>query len=141
MDRARHVGDGVAFVVAETLEQAEAAARLVAVDYEVLPTHVALQADTSPAPIWPEAPDNVAFDWHFGDGDMCKRLFAAAAHIVRLHLSNPRVLPNPIEPRAAIGVYDRCTGELTLVSNTQGVHFVRNALAQACGCLRRNCVS
>jgi len=131
VDRARHVGDGVAFVVAETLEQAEAAAGFVAVDYEVLPTHVALQADTSPMPIWPEAPDNVAFDWHFGDGDLCQRLFAGAAHIVRLHLSNPRVLPNPIEPRAAIGVYDRRTGELTLVSNTQGVHFVRGVLAQA----------
>ena len=102
--RVRHVGDGVAFVVAETVEQAEEAAKLVAVDYEVLPTHVALHAEKSLAPIWPAAPDNVAFDWQFGDTELCRRLFAGAAHTVRLHLSIPRVLPNPIEPRAAIGV-------------------------------------
>jgi aerobic carbon-monoxide dehydrogenase large subunit len=131
MDRVRHVGDGVAFVVAETPEQAEAASHLVTVDYEELPTHVALHADTSPTPIWPEAPDNVAFDWQFGDVALCRRLFAGAAHTVRLHLSIPRLLPNPIEPRAAIGVYDVRTGKLTLVSNTQGVHFVRGVLIEA----------
>jgi len=131
VDRVRHVGDGVAFVVAETLEQAQAAARLLAVDYEPLPAHVALHADASPAPIWPEAPDNVAFDWQFGDAPLCRRLFVGAAHVVRLHLAIPRVVPNPIEPRAAIGVYDARAGKLTLVSNTQGVHFVRGGLTQA----------
>ena len=131
VNRVRHVGDGVAFVVAETLEQAQAAAELVAVDYEVLPTQVALRADVSQTPIWPEAPDNVAFDWQFGDAALCRRLFAGAAHVVRLHLSIPRVLPNPIEPRAAIALYDTRAGKLTLVSNTQGVHFVRGVLTQA----------
>ena len=131
IDRVRHVGDGMAFVVAETLEQAEAAAQLVSVDYEVLPTHVALRAEASETPIWPEAPDNVAFDWQFGDAARCRRLFAGAAHIVRLHLSIPRVLPNPIEARAAIGMYDTRAGKLTLVANTQGVHFVRSGLTQA----------
>jgi carbon-monoxide dehydrogenase large subunit len=131
VDRVRHVGDGVAFVVAETEEQAEEAAKLVAVDYEVLPAHVALHAEKSLAPIWPAAPDNVAFDWQFGDAAICRRLFAGAAHTVRLHLSIPRVLPNPIEPRAAIGVFDARAGRLTLVSNTQGVHFVRDVLTQA----------
>ena len=131
VDRVRHVGDGVAFVVAETLEQAEEAAKLVAVDYEVLPTHVALRAEKSLTPIWPEAPDNVAFDWQFGDASLCRQLFAGAAHTVRLHLSIPRVLPNPIEPRAAVGVYDARADRLTLVSNTQGVHFVRDVLTQA----------
>jgi aerobic carbon-monoxide dehydrogenase large subunit len=130
VDRVRHVGDGVAFVVAETFEQAEAAAQLVSVDYEVLPTHVALHADVSPTPIWPEAPDNVAFDWRFGDAAKCRRLFASAAHTIRLQLSIPRVQPNPIEPRAAIGVCDPSSGQLTLVSNTQGVHFVRGVLTQ-----------
>jgi carbon-monoxide dehydrogenase large subunit len=130
-DRVRHVGDGVAFVVAETLEQAEAAAQLVTVDYEVLPTHIALDASEALTPIWPEAPDNVAFNWQFGDAALCRRLFAEAAHTVRLHLSIPRVLPNPVEPRGAIGVYDARASKLTLVSNTQGVHFVRSGLAQA----------
>lgn len=129
--RVRHVGDGVAFVVAATLEQAQAAAQLIAVDYDVLPAQVALSADASQTPIWPEAPDNVGFDWQFGDAALCRRLFAGAAHIVRLHLSIPRVLPNPIEPRAAIGVYDAGADTRTLVSNTQGVHFVRSGLARA----------
>jgi aerobic carbon-monoxide dehydrogenase large subunit len=129
--RVRHVGDGVAFVVAETLEQAEAASRLIAVEYEPLPVHLGLRADASPVPIWPQAPDNVAFDWQFGDPALCRRLFAGAAHTVRLHLSIPRVLPSPIETRAAIGVADPRDGRLTLISNTQGVHFVRGVLSQA----------
>jgi carbon-monoxide dehydrogenase large subunit len=130
-DRVRHVGDGVAFVVAETLEQAEDAAKLISVDYEVLPAQVALQSEVSSTPIWPDSPDNVAFDWDFGDTALCRRLFAEAAHTIHLHLSIPRVLPNPIEPRAAIGMYDGPTESLTLVSNTQGAHFVRGVLTQA----------
>jgi aerobic carbon-monoxide dehydrogenase large subunit len=129
--RVRHVGDGVAFIVAETLEQAEAASRLIAVDYEALPVHLVLRASVTSVPIWPEASDNVAFDWQFGDAELCRQLFAGAAHTVRLHLSIPRVLPNPIEPRAAIGITDARDGKLTLISNTQGVHFVRGVLSQA----------
>ncbi len=129
--RVRHVGDGVAFVIAETLELAEAASRLIAIDYERLPDHLALHAAETPVPIWPEAPNNVAFDWQFGNTELCRQLFAGAAHIVRLHLSIPRVLPNPIEPRAAVGFTEARDGRLTLMSNTQGVHFVRGVLSKA----------
>jgi carbon-monoxide dehydrogenase large subunit len=131
VDRVRHVGDGLAFVVAETMEQANQAADLVKVDYELLPAYVEPRAGTAEAPIWADVPDNVAFDWKFGDAVLCRKLFDQAAHTVRIRLSIPRVIPNPIEPRAAIGLYDPHADRLTLVSNPQGVHFVRGVLTRA----------
>lgn len=131
VDRVRHVGDGVAFVVAETPEQAMEAARLVRVDYEGLPEFVHPIIGASEMPIWEDAPDNLAFDWRFGDAAQCNKLFGEAAHVVGIKLEIPRVVPNPIEPRGAIGLYDPDAGSYTLVSNPQGVHFVRNVLAQA----------
>ena len=133
VDRVRHVGDGVAFVVAETTEQANEAAGLVKVDYELLPAYVEPRAAAAEAPIWADAPDNVAFDWQFGNPALCRKLFDQAAHTVRIRLSIPRVIPNPIEPRAAIGLYDPHADRLTLVSNPQGVHFVRGVLTRALG--------
>jgi carbon-monoxide dehydrogenase large subunit len=133
LDRVRHVGDGVAFVVAETAQLAHEAADLVRVDYERLPEHLEPLAGSSGVPIWAGAPDNVAFDWQFGNPELCRQLFRQAAHTVRISLSIPRVIPNPIEPRAAIGLYDPHTDKLTLVSNPQGVHFVRGVLTRALG--------
>ena len=133
VDRVRHVGDGVAFVVAETREQATEAARLVKVDYEILPAHLEPRAGAVEAPIWADAPDNVAFDWTFGNPARCRKLFDSAANVVRIRLSIPRVVPNPIEPRAAIGIFDPRSDRLTLLSNPQGVHFVRSVLARALG--------
>ena len=132
-DRVRHVGDGVAFVVAETAEQASEAARLVKVDYERLPECFDPTAAAPEMAIWADAPDNLAFDWRFGNSARCKKLFEEAAHIVGITLQLPRVIPNPIETRGAIGLYDAKADRFTLVSNPQGVHFVRNVLAQALG--------
>lgn len=131
VDRVRHVGDGVAFVVAETQDQAMDAARLVRVDYESLPEFVHPIVGASDVPIWADAPDNLAFDWRFGDSARCKKLFGEAAHVVGITVEIPRVVPNPIEPRGAIGLYDSEADSYTLVSNPQGVHFVRNVLAEA----------
>jgi len=133
VDRVRHVADGVAFIVAETAQLAHATAELVKVDYERLPEHLEPLARPSGVPIWVGAPDNVAFDWQFGGRQLCLELFGQATHIVRISLSIPRVIPNPIEPRAAIGLYDPHTDKLTLVSDPQGVHFVRGVLTRALG--------
>ncbi|VBA38196.1 Carbon monoxide dehydrogenase large chain [Mycobacterium attenuatum] len=131
VDRVRHVGDGVAFVVAETPRQAAAAAALVDVNYEPLAYRCDTDSPDMEVPIWAEAPDDVCFDWRFGDPQACRELFAAADHVVRMTLASPRIVPYPIEPRAAVGLYDEQTDTMTLLANTQGVHFVRNVLARA----------
>ncbi len=115
-DRVRHVGDPVALVIAETRERAADAAELVAVDYEPLPA-VAATADARrpDAPrVWEEAPDNVAFFWEVGQGDAVARAFERAAHMTRLDFVVSRVTAAPLEPRAAVGEYDRRTGRYTL---------------------------
>jgi aerobic carbon-monoxide dehydrogenase large subunit len=118
-----HVGDGVAFIVAETLEQGVDAAERIDVTYDVLPAVMA--PGVSAVPVWDAAPDNVCFDRQFDDAGACRRLFDCAAHVARISLRSPRVAALPIEPRAALGIHDALTDSYTLVTNTQGVHFVR----------------
>jgi len=130
-DRARHVGDPVALVVAETVEQAVDAAELVAVEYEPLPA-VAATADAvragAPA-VWAEAPDNVAFVWEAGNKDAVARGFAGAAHVTRLDFVVSRVAAAPLEPRGAVGEWDRRTGRYTLHTGIQAPHGLRTLLA------------
>ena len=130
-DRVRHVGDPVAFVVAETPEQAVDAAELVAVDYEPLPA-VAATADAArpgaPA-VWAEAPDNVAFVWEAGNKDAVARAFAGAAHVTHLDFVVSRVAAAPLEPRGAVGEWDRRAGRYTLHTGIQAPHGLRQLLA------------
>jgi aerobic carbon-monoxide dehydrogenase large subunit len=128
--KVRHVGAGVAFIVAETLEQAVDAAELTDVTYDVLPAVTA--PGVSAVPVWDAAPDNVCFDWQFDDAGACRRLFDCA-HVARISLRSPRVAGMPIEPRAALGIHDALTDSYTLVTNTQGVQFVRRVLRDAFG--------
>src|SRR5213593_2252129 len=130
-ERVRHVGDPVALVVAETREQAADAAALVAVDYEPLPAVAeAVEARRPGAPaVWEEAPDNVAFVWEVGSRDAVARAFAGAAHVTRLDFVVSRVAAAPLEPRAAVGEYDRRTGRYTLHAGTQHPHGTRTLLA------------
>jgi carbon-monoxide dehydrogenase large subunit len=130
--RARHVGDPVALVVAETAAQAADAAELVAVDYEPLPAAVgaaAATADGAPL-VWDEAPGNVAFVWEAGSRDAVARGFAAAAHVTRLDFVVTRVAALPMEPRAAVGEFDRRSGRYTLHTGIQGPHGLRTMLAE-----------
>jgi carbon-monoxide dehydrogenase large subunit len=130
-DRVRHVGDPVAFVVAETIEQAVDAAELVAVDYEPLPA-VALTAEAirpgAPA-VWDEVPDNVAFVWEAGNKDAVARGIESAAHVTRLDFVVNRVAAAPLEPRGAVGDFDRRTSRYTLHTGIQAPHGLRNLLA------------
>jgi len=130
-DRARHVGDPVALVVAATAEQAVDAAELVAVDYEPLPA-VAATADAArpgAPPVWAEAPDNVAFVWEAGNKDAVARAFASAAHVTHLDFVVSRVAAAPLEPRGAVGEWDRRTGRYTLHTGIQAPHGLRTLLA------------
>jgi carbon-monoxide dehydrogenase large subunit len=127
--KVRHVGDPVAFVVAETVAQARGAADAIIVDYEPLPAAADPLAAIEPgAPlIHDDAPGNISFRWEKGDRAGTDAIFDSAAHIVRSRLINSRVIIAPIETRAAIGDWD---GErFTLYTSSQGPHSLRRQLA------------
>ena len=127
VDRVRHVGDPVAVVIAETFPQARDAAEKIAVDYTVEAAVVDLLEALKPgAPqLWPEAPGNICYDWHLGDAAAVETAIGKAAKIVKLDLVNNRLVANAMEPRAAIGEYDRATGEHTLYTTSQNPHVIR----------------
>ncbi|MCS6891550.1 MAG: xanthine dehydrogenase family protein molybdopterin-binding subunit [Rhodovarius sp.] len=131
-DRVRHVGDPVAFIVAETLEQARDAAEAVVVDYEPLPaaTDLATAWQAGASQIWPHAPNNICFDWETGDAAATDAAFAEAAHITRLTVVNNRVVVASMEGRACAAQYDAGSGKLTLYCGTQGSWLVRDLLAE-----------
>ena len=126
-DKVRYVGDAVAFVVAESVEQAEAAAELVEVDYEVLPHVVGVVEALQPgAPqLYDEVPNNLCCDWDLGDKPAVDAAFEAATHVTSIELVNQRLVGNPMEPRAAIGEYDAANGQYTLWTTSQFPHVVR----------------
>jgi aerobic carbon-monoxide dehydrogenase large subunit len=124
--KVRYVGDHVAMVVADTLEQAKNAAEAVDVDYDTLPAVVKLQeASKGPAIHDEVAPDNHCYKWAIGDKAAVDSVFAKAAHITKLDLVNNRLVPNAMEPRAAIGSYSRATDEYTLYVSNQNPHVER----------------
>lgn len=128
IDAVRHVGDGVALIVAEKAELARDAAELVEIDYAALPAVVGTAAAVEAgAPlVWPDVPGNVAFHWALGDMAATDRAFAAAAHQVALDVVNNRLVVNPIETRGAVGVF--ADGRYTLHVSGQGVHMMRDML-------------
>ena len=134
-DRARHAGEAVAMVVADTLEQALDAAEAVVVDYEELPwvsRTLAAAAPGAPA-VWDEVPENVFIDTWFGDPQATAKAFAAADHVVRMTIDVPRVTAVTMEPRAALGSYDAATGRYTLYAGSGGAVRQKNEIASVLG--------
>jgi carbon-monoxide dehydrogenase large subunit len=129
LDKVRYVGDHVAMVVAETLQDAKNAAELVEVEYEVLPAVVSIQDVSNPKRHNPtlheQAPDNKCYHWAIGDEAQVDVAFKGAAHITKIDLSNNRLVPNAMEPRAAIGSYSRANDEYTLYVSNQNPHVER----------------
>jgi aerobic carbon-monoxide dehydrogenase large subunit len=130
-DRVRFVGDGVAFVVAETREAARAGAEAIYVDYAELPVVASIAAAiAADAPaIWPQAGSNTLFDWQVGDAAAVEAGLAAAAHITRLKILQNRIAPTSMEVRAALGEFDEADG-FTLTTGSQGVASMRRELAK-----------
>ena len=129
--RVRHVGDPVAFIVADTLDQARAAAEAVFVDYEPLPSvsdSLAALERGAPA-VWDECPDNISFVFEAGDASAVESAFAGADHVTSLDLVINRISAAPMEPRAAVGDYDPGTNRLTLYCGVQNPHSMRRVLA------------
>jgi carbon-monoxide dehydrogenase large subunit len=134
-DKARHVGEAMAMVVAETLPQAQDAAEAVDVAYDPLPwvaeADAALAAD---APvIWDEVPGNVLVDTRFGDAEATGRAFAAAAHVVEMAFHIGRVTGVPMEARAALGEYDAASGRYTVTAGSGGAVRQKIELAAVLG--------
>ena len=133
--KACHVGDPVAVVIAETLAQAKDAAEKVTVDYEVLPAVAdPAKAQNSGAPqIHDMASGNTIYQWHLGDAKAIEAAFQSAKHVTKLDIVNNRLVPNAIEPRAAIAEYDTGTGNFTLWNTTQNPHVARLVIAAFVG--------
>jgi carbon-monoxide dehydrogenase large subunit len=130
-DRVRRVGDYVAFVIADTKDQARDAAELIEVAYEALP-HIASTADaTKPgaALVWDDCPDNICFVHLGGDKQATDAAFAAADHVVRETFFINRVSANTIEPRGSIGQYDATEDHYTIYTTLQQAHPYRGTLA------------
>jgi carbon-monoxide dehydrogenase large subunit len=131
-ERVRHVGDPVAFVVADTAEQAREAAEQITVEYEplsaVVDARAALAADAPQ--IWNEAPGNLAYHVERGDAAAVAQAMQQAAHIVEVEVLNNRVVVAPIEPRAGIARYDAASDTMRLELTGQGLHGIRRQLAE-----------
>lgn len=134
-DKVRFVGDPVACVIALTAAQAQDAAEAVTLDIEALDpvTEMADAVKPGAPQIYAEAPDNVAFDYHFGDSEKVAAAFSAAAHVVKLHILDTRIVVNALEPRAAVAQFDANAGRFTLWAPTQGVIASRANAAEMMG--------
>ncbi len=133
--KVRYVGDHVAVVIADTYAEAKDAAEKIEVDYEVLPA----VAETGKArtaggeAVHEVAPDNTVFEFHLGNKDETEAAFARAAHVTKLDIVNNRLIPNAMEPRAAVGDWDSGTDSFTLYTTSQNPHVARLVLSAFIG--------
>ncbi len=133
--KVRYAGDCVAVVIAETYAQAKDAAEAVVVDYDVLNAVVDAKLALNPgAPlVHDDIAHNMVFDWELGNLKETVDAFANAAKVVSLDIVNNRLIPNPMEPRAALGDYDSGTGIHTLYTTSQNPHVARLVLSAFIG--------
>ena len=138
--KARYVGDHVAVVIADTLAQARDAAEKIEVAYTELPAVIDLTsaASSGQGQVHEAAPGNTVYNWHLGDKAATDAAFAAAKHVTKLDLVNNRLIPNAMEPRAAVGDYDSGTDTMTLYTTSQNPHVARVVLSAFIGLAPEN---
>ncbi len=124
-ERVNYLGEPVALVVAETKEAAKNAAELVLVDYEELTPVVDVASAAQGEQLYAEVPNNTSYEWGLGDEAATDEGFASAAHVTHIELTNNRLIPNAIEPRAALAEYNSGTDEIVLHTTSQNPHLVR----------------
>lgn len=131
-DAVHHVGDAIAFVVADTLDQAKDAAEAIAVDWTPRPAVVDAVVALKPgAPqVWPDRPGNLAFETSVGNKDKTDAAFRGAARTVALTIVNQRLVTNYLDTRAAVAEYDDAKDRLTLTLGSQGPHRIRDVLCK-----------
>ncbi|MEM8687921.1 MAG: xanthine dehydrogenase family protein molybdopterin-binding subunit [Pseudomonadota bacterium] len=132
--KVRYVGDHVAVVIAESYAEAKAAAELVEVSYKVLPAVVdTATAATAKGSVHDDIPNNTVYNWAIGDEEATQKAFSSAAHVTTIDLVNNRLIPNAMEPRAAIGDYDGGSDSFTLYTTSQNPHVARLVLSAFIG--------
>ena len=131
-NRVRFVGDPIAFIVAETLNQAKDAAEQIEINFEILTSITDLDDFRSQGldPIWDDCPDNEAFFFEMGDKAAVDSAFNNADHITKISYRINRVSANAMEPRVSIGNFDRRSERYLLTTSTQSVHGIRTHLAK-----------
>jgi aerobic carbon-monoxide dehydrogenase large subunit len=129
-EQVRHVGDSVAFVVADTIDQAKDAAEAIAIEWQALPHVVDAAAAVAPgAPlVWPQRAGNIAFETTLGDEAKTAAAFQAAAKTVSLKLINQRLVTNYLDTRGVVAEYDEAQDRITLTLSSQGSHIIRDIL-------------
>ena len=126
--KVRHVGDGIALIVAESKSIAKDASELIDIDFDILDavTDPKAAAQAGAPLVHDDVPNNICFDWELGNPkDEVAAALANAAHVTELEFVNQRVVPNAMEPRAAIGHWDSAYERYTLYTSTQNPHLIR----------------
>ena len=138
--KVRYVGDHVAVVIAETYAQARDAGEKIEVGYTELPAVIDLKTAANPGQpaVHEVAPNNSVYNWHLGDKATTDAAFASAKHVTKIDFVNNRLIPNPMEPRAAVGEYDSGTDTITLYTTSQNPHVARLVLAAFIGLAPEN---
>jgi carbon-monoxide dehydrogenase large subunit len=131
-ENVHHVGDAIAFVVADTIERAKDAAEAIVVDWKPRPAVVDAAAALAPgaALVWPDRPGNLAFEKSIGDKEKTDAAFRKAAKTVALTIVNQRLVTNYLDTRAAVAEYDEGKDRLTLTLGSQGPHRIRDVLCK-----------
>ena len=133
VDKVRHVGDGVAVVIATDSYIASDALDLIQVEYEPLSAVInPKKATEAGAPqVHDEISDNTSFHWPLGTRDEINAVLASADHVVELDLVNSRLIPNAMEPRACVAQWNDFTDEMTVWTTSQNPHIIRLLLSLA----------
>ncbi len=124
-----YVGEPYALVVADNLQAARQGAESINTDFEELHAVVELSSATASEQIYDGIENNLAYEWALGDEDATRMAFAKAAHVTTLELTNNRLIPNAMEPRACLGVHDAASGDYTLYTTSQNPHLERLVLS------------
>ncbi|MBK17910.1 MAG: carbon monoxide dehydrogenase [Rhodospirillaceae bacterium] len=133
-DKVRYVGEGVALVVAESLAQAEDAAELLEIDFDLLPAVTTANAHAKDAPqVWDDAEGNTSFEISSGNADEVDAQFEAAFHVSKIKVQYPRATACTMEPRATLGYQNQLDGRFTLCSSTQEPHEVKHVVSHILG--------
>jgi aerobic carbon-monoxide dehydrogenase large subunit len=133
-DKVLFVGEGIALVVAETLEQAKDAGELLEIEYELLPAVTLIDAHADDAPkVWDDADSNTSFQIISGDSDDVTTQFTAAAHVTNFRVQYPRATSNSMEPRGTLAYRNQMDGRITLCSSAQEPHEIKHVVSHVLG--------